>query len=276
MAGLVLAQGFLGRIDRVVAGLQVEVLLGSGVDPGLGVVRRRLQHRQAVQNAFDGGVLAVGQGDQGLERVIHGALGENAVGAGGVVTGLGFEHVGLVRQAHVETLVGLVQLALERRFLGLGRGQGVLGAQYGEVGFGALQNQVLLGGRELQGVLLIGGLGCLELVPAVGTEQRLAQIGAIGQAAARAVDVTVAGVHLGIGIHAVGAGRQIRQQTGPGLRHHFLDRRVVGTCGGEVGVVLHRFVVDGDQIGLACQGGFFGPGHSCGGSSYCERQRESA
>lgn len=41
VAGLALLEGFLGGADRVVAGLQVEVLPGGGIDPGLGVVGRR-------------------------------------------------------------------------------------------------------------------------------------------------------------------------------------------------------------------------------------------
>jgi hypothetical protein len=40
-----------------------------------------------------------------------------------------------------------------------------------------LQDQVLLGGRELQRGLLVDVLGGLELEPAIGTEQRLRQRG---------------------------------------------------------------------------------------------------
>src|SRR5690606_11610142 len=102
-------------------------------------------------------VLAVGQGDQRLEGVLHLALGEDAVGAGAVVAGLGFEHVGLVGQTDVETLVGLVHLALEGGFLGLGGGQVVLGAQHGKVGFGAVEDQLLFGNRQFQRGLLADG-----------------------------------------------------------------------------------------------------------------------
>ena len=99
-----------------------------------------------MHNALDRIVLTVGQRDQCFEGVVHLALGDDPVSHGGVVTGLRFEYVGLVRQAHVEAFVGLVQLALEGVFFGLGGGQVVLGAQHGEVVLGALQDQVLLGG----------------------------------------------------------------------------------------------------------------------------------
>jgi hypothetical protein len=82
-------------------------------------------------------------------------------------------------ETDIEALVGLVELALERGFLGLGRGQVVLAAQYVEVTVGGLQDQVLLGCRELQRGLLIDVLGGLELEPAIGTEQRLRQRGLV-------------------------------------------------------------------------------------------------
>ncbi|MNE25595.1 hypothetical protein D3C80_1189280 [compost metagenome] len=138
VSSLALAQGFFGGAHRVVGGEQVEVLLAGGLDPGLGVVRCRQLHRQGVDDALDRVVVAVGQGDQRLEGVVDLALGNDAVGPGGVVAGLGLQHVGLVREANVKALVGLVELALERRFFGLGRGQGVLGTQHGEIIFGAL------------------------------------------------------------------------------------------------------------------------------------------
>ncbi|MNF62776.1 hypothetical protein D3C84_444610 [compost metagenome] len=248
MAGLALAQGFLGRIDRMVAGLQVEVLLGGGVDPGLGVIRRRDHDRQGVENAFERCVLAVGQGDQGLKGVIHVALGDYPVGAGGVVAGLGFEYVGLVREADVESFVGLVELTLEGRFFGLGGRQVVLGAQYGEVGFGGLQDQVLLGRGELQGGLLGGGLGGLQLEPAVGAEDRLAQGRLVGDAAARE---GVGGlVQLGTGVVARGAAVDLGQQPGTSLGYDLAHRVIVGAGGGEVGVVVDGVLVDGHEVRL--------------------------
>jgi hypothetical protein len=79
-----------------------------------------------VDDALDRVVLTVGQGDQRFEGIVHLALRDDPVGPRGVVAGLGLQHVGLVRQADIEALVGLVELALERGFLGLGRGQVVL------------------------------------------------------------------------------------------------------------------------------------------------------
>ncbi len=122
MPGLALAQGLFGSADRVIAGQQVEVLLGGGVHPGLGVVRRWREHRQGVHDAFDRVVFAIGQGHQCLKGIVHLAFGDQPAGARGVVAGLGLQHIGLVRQADIEALVGLIQLAFERRFLSLGRG----------------------------------------------------------------------------------------------------------------------------------------------------------
>ncbi|MCY1518056.1 hypothetical protein D9M68_527620 [compost metagenome] len=248
VAGLALAQGFLGGVDCVVAGQQVEVLPRGGVDPGLGVVGRRRQHRQAVLDAFHRAVVAVGQGGQGLEGVVHLALGDDPVGACGVVAGLGFEHVGLVGEADVEALVGLVELALERRFLGLGRGQVVLGAQHGEVVFGGLQDQVLLGRGELQGGLLGGGFGGLQLEPAVGAEDRLAQGRLVGDAAAR--EGLGGLVQLGTGVVGRGAAVDLWQQPGTGLGYDLAHRVIVGAGGGEVGVVVDGVLVDGHEVRL--------------------------
>ncbi|MCY1410732.1 hypothetical protein D9M71_261050 [compost metagenome] len=248
MAGLALAQGLFGGIDGVVGGLQVEVLLGGGVDPGLGVVGGGHHDRQGVEDALDRGVFAVGQGHQGLEGVFHVALGDDPVGAGGVVAGLGFQHVGLVREADVEAFVGLVELALECRFFGLGRGQVVLGAQHGEIGFGGLQNQVLLGRGEVQGGLLGAELGSLQLEPAVGAEDRLAQGRLVGDAAAgKGVG---GGVQLGPGVAGRGAAVDLRQQAGTGLGHGLALRFIVGASGGEVGVVVDSVLVDGHEVRL--------------------------
>jgi len=94
------------------------------------------------------------------------------------------QHVGLVREADIEALVGLIELTFERGFFGLGRGQVVLAAQHVEVAFSALQDQVLLGGRQLQSGLLVDVLRRLILEPAIGAEQRLREGRLIGMRAA--------------------------------------------------------------------------------------------
>ncbi len=184
MAGAALAQGFLGGGHGVIDRQQVEVLPRRRIHPRLGLVWHRRQHRQGMADAFQRHVLAVGQGEQRLEGVLDLALGDGAIGARGVEAGLGFEHIGLVGKAHLEAFVGLVELALERGFLGLHRRQVVLRAQHGEVGLGALQDQVLLGDGVFDCGLLAHGFRSLELEPAVGTEDRLAQRRLIGGATA--------------------------------------------------------------------------------------------
>ncbi len=135
-------------------------------------------------DAFQRQVFAVGQGVQRLEGILDLTLGDGAVGPRGIEPGLGLEHVGLVGKADLEALVGLIELALERGFLGLHRRQVVLRAQHGEVGLGALQDQVLLGDGVFDCGLLAHGFRSLELEPAVGTEDRLAQRRLIGGATA--------------------------------------------------------------------------------------------
>lgn len=272
--GLALAEGFLGGVDRVVAGQQAQVLLHRGVDPGLGVVRRRRHHRQGVAHALDGAVVAVGQGHQGLEGIVHALFGDQPVGAGGVVAGLGLEHVGLIGKAHVEALVCLVQLALEGGFLGLAGGQVVLGAEHREVGLGAAQDQVLLGRGEFQPGLVAGFLGGLPLEPAVGAEQWLAEGGLDDLAVA--LDGRRTLVEGDPGVSDAGAGAELRQQAGAGLGHHFLARQVVGLGGGEVGVVVDGFLVDADQVGLGRQRGRLGGPGDTGSSGHGGRQGESA
>ncbi|MNJ49808.1 hypothetical protein D3C77_450590 [compost metagenome] len=270
MPGLALAQGFFGSIDGMVGRQQVEVLFAGGFYPGLGVVGDWYLHRQGVDDALYRVVIAVGEGDQRFKGVVDLALGDDAVGPCRVVAGLGLEHVGLVGKAHVETFIGLVKLALEGRFFGLGRGQGVLGAQHGEVVFRSLQDQVLFGGRQLQGRLFVDSLGGLQLEPAIGTKDRLGQGRLPGIAAA--VGGNRRAVELGTGVQHIGTGRQVRQQAGAGLRYHFLACAIVGAGCGEVGVVVHSFLVDADQVGLCRQGHICCPGHSVGSTRHGKGQ----
>ena len=270
VAGLALLERLLGGADRVVAGEQIEVLPRRRVDPGFRIVGRRRQNRQRVDDALNRVVLTVGQGDQRLERIIDLTLGDDAVGSRGVVTGLRLQHVGLVRKADIEALVGLIELTFERRFFSLGRSQIVLAAQHVEVAFGALQDQVLLGGRELQRGLFVDVFGCLILEPAIGAEQRLREGRLVGMRAAvgdgrRLVD---RGAH----VSNFGATGQVRQQTGAGLRHHFFLRAILGAGRREVGVVVDRFLIDADQIGFGRQGCFRCPGHCVGRTGHGNSQ----
>ena len=246
MAGLALPQVLFGSRHCIQTGLQVEVLRRRRIDPGLGIVRRWRQHWQAVHDPFDRHVIAVGQGHQRFEGIIHRALGEQAVGARGIETGLRFEHVGLVGQTDVETFIGLIQLTLECSLFGPGRGQVVLRTQHAEVGFGTLQDQVLLGRRQLQCGLLTGRFGGLQLEPAISAEQRLTEIGLVDQTTARTGGARRVDFRTCIAI--VGPGRQVGQQTGTRLRHDFATRLVIGTRGGDIGVVISSLPVNADQI----------------------------
>lgn len=60
--------------------------------------------------------------------------------------------------------------------------------------------------------------------------------------------------------------------TGAGLWHHFAAGAVIGAGGGQVGVVVHRFLVDADQVGLHCRGHVRCPDHSVGRTRHGYRQ----
>ncbi|MND79680.1 hypothetical protein D3C80_714270 [compost metagenome] len=142
----------------------------------------------------------------------------------------------------------MIELAFERRFFGLGRSQVVLAAQHVEIAVSGLQDQVLLGRRELQGGLFVDFLGGLELEPAIGAEQRLRQGGLVGMSIAvgRARRLIERRTHLG----NIGAAREVRQQPGAGLGHDFLLRAILSDGSGEVGVVVDRFLINADQVRL--------------------------
>ncbi len=259
VACLALTQGFFRGADGVVAGQQIQVLLGCGVNPGFRVVGCGREHRQGVHDAFDGVVIAVGQGDQRLKGVIDLALGDDPRSASGVVASLRLKHIGLVRQADIEAFIGLIELALERRFFRLRRGQIVLRAEYGKIVLGALQNKILLGGRELQDGLLVDVLRGFELEPAVSAEDRLTQRRAINRSTA--ADDGRGLVDRCAGVIDVGATGDVRQQAGACLRHDFLLRVVAGAGCRQVGVIVDRFLIHTDQTGPGGQRHVCCPGH---------------
>ncbi|MNC58222.1 hypothetical protein D3C75_1079360 [compost metagenome] len=133
-----------------------------------------------------------------------------------------------------------------------------------------LQDEVLLGGRQLQRRLLVDGLGGLQLEPAVGTEHRLRQ----GRTPriATAVGGNRGLVELGAGIHHFGTRRQVGQQPGTGLRHHFATSAIIGAGRSKIGVVVDRFLVDADQVSLDRHGHIRCPGHSVGRTRHGYRQ----
>jgi hypothetical protein len=100
----------------------------------------------------------------------------------------------------------------------------------------------------LQCVLLIDALGGLELEPAIGTEQRLRQgrLIRMGVAVGGGRRLIERGAHAG----HFGAAREIGQQAGAGLGHDFFLSAILGDGGGEVGVIVLRFLVHADQIVL--------------------------
>ncbi len=209
VTGPPLAQGFAGGIDGLIHRQQGQVLLRRRVDPGGGVVGHRWEYREAVFDALQGDMAAVGQGEQRLKRILHLALGDHPVRPRGIESGLRFEGIGAVGEADLETLVGLVELSLEGCLFGLDRCQVVLGLQHREISLGALQDQILLGDRVFQRRLLADRLRRLQLEPAIGTEQRLAQGGLVDDAATRQRACAGTGIDVRAGVVQLGTGVQV-------------------------------------------------------------------
>ncbi|MNL30973.1 hypothetical protein D3C87_1527400 [compost metagenome] len=120
----------------------------------------------------------------------------------------------------------------------------------------------MLGRRELQGGLFVDVLGGLELEPAIGTEQWLRQGCLVGMRIAVGSGRRLIDRRANAG--DIRATRQIGQQPGAGLRYDFFLRAILGDGCGEVGVVVHRLLIDADQIVLCRHRRFCCPGH-CGG-----------
>ncbi|MNC50593.1 hypothetical protein D3C75_998400 [compost metagenome] len=154
----------------------------------------------------------------------------------------------------------MIQLTLERRFFSLARRQAILGAQHGKVILRALQYDILLGRRQLQGCLLVHCFGGLQLEPAVGAEHRLCQGRLPGNAAAGGSQRRV--VELGPRIERIGAAGEVWQQAGTGLGHDFLLRGVIVLCRSQVGVVVDGFLENADQVIFVGQRHFRCPGQS--------------
>ena len=147
-------------------------------------------------------------------------------------------------------------------------------------------------GKLMPGLMLIdaGGQRYPGLVPILTTMEREVSAARVGFAGilARLADVVAAMVVRGwvecacgnaSGLVAAlrdprlaGAGRQVRQQTGAGLGHHFFLCAVLGAGGSQVGVVVHRFLVDADQVGFGGQGRFSCPDHSIGRTRHGKSQ----
>ena len=126
------------------AGGERQVLLHRGLDPFLRIGRLGHLQRHGGARRGEHGVLHVG--DLAQELLCRGelALGGDQVRGGGVARGARFLHVGDGDEAHLEALVGLLELArdgIERGLLSL---DVVLGGEHVEVTRGDAQREILL------------------------------------------------------------------------------------------------------------------------------------
>src|SRR5690606_24296959 len=128
--------------------------------------------------------------------------------------------------------------------------------------FGAVEDQLLFGNRQFQRGLLADGFSGLQLEPAVGAEDRLAQGGLVQRAAARAGHGAGVGVDLAAAVGNAGGQGNVRQQAGAGLGHHFTASFDVRDGGRDVGTVHRRQLVYGHQVRTRGGGGLLRQGRA--------------
>ena len=174
-------------------------------------------------------------------------LGDDQVHPGQVIGGLRLFHFGGRYQAHFEAFVGLLQLPGDGLFLGLGRHQGVPGPQHAEVALSHAQYEILT--RLLEFSLGGGdhGLGFLEAIPGVQTEQRLRQRYRGGFRVVLLVEITFLDVP--VGAVAAVAGIDGGEQRRPALHQRFLLRFPGLPLGAPGAVVIPGGIGDLFQVG---------------------------
>src|SRR5690606_13245772 len=117
---------------------------------GVGVAAGRKLGAEVFRQALEVGDGRAGDLGQRLVGVGQGVALGDGVGAGAVVLGARLVHVGDRRQADFQALVGVVELALERRFGGLGGGQGLDRHQHVEVRGGGAGDQRVARGLQVE------------------------------------------------------------------------------------------------------------------------------
>ena len=237
-----------GRAGRQLAGTQRGIAVDRAGNPaiGLGVAGRQLRPVVGRQRAQVGHRLA-GQLVQGLVGVGQRVAGQDGAGAGLVVLGAGFMHVGDRGQAHFQALVRIVELALAGGLVGLGRRQRLDRHQHVEIGRGGAHHQAVIGRVQV----VVGGLAERTLGAQAGelapVEQGLA--GAQAVAAAGAGERSAHALRLGARAGDGGVAGQLRQQRGAGLDLAFLVVQRVGLGDRQLGVAAAGHFIGLQQVG---------------------------
>jgi hypothetical protein len=249
MAGPRGIQVLVRCLGRGLGHTQAQVVLRCRLEPIGDAGRRRPDQRDLVLERHDAGVARASDLADchlgGVQRL----LGLDHLRDGEVIARLCLLHVGDGRQADLETLLGQLELALDRFLLGVGEAHAVGRAQQVEIGLGHAEGEVLLGDDVVR--LRRGGLLARRLpaVPCRGVEQRLAKAeGHVGRVGVR-VDVT--GAVEVRGVCALVTARRARDQ-----RQQRAARARVGGDGGvarpiggaQRGVVADRQLVDAGQL----------------------------
>ncbi len=164
-----------GGLLGVARGLQAEVVFQGKLHPGRAIGRHRRVDGEVVLEHVEFTVCAAGEHRQALQRNGYVVFIDDAVDLGEVAGGLRFIHVRDGDQPYLETLLGLLQLALEGFFRSARCRQVVLRTQHQQVGFCHAHNQVLLVGGEGRLGLLGEFLARLEGEPGRQVEQGLVE-----------------------------------------------------------------------------------------------------
>ncbi len=253
--------------------VSAEVLLHRSLDPFLRIGGLGHPERHGRARRGQHGVLHVG--DLAQELLCGGelALGGDQVGGGRVACGARFLHVGDGDEAHLEALVGLLELTrdgIERGLLGL---DVVLGGEHVEITRGHAQCQVLLRDAVVRIRLRDDPSGLLQAHQLAPVEDALVEL----QAPAGALGLGRADLRLLLDDHrrveVVGIGRyqtreqavlrlfvpalgplaaDLRQVQRPGLRLGFAGRlaRVFGFA--HQRVVDDGLIKDGEEVFAGC------------------------
>ncbi len=141
------------------------VVLERGIGPNIHIVGLRLRQRQPCTESRQGDLHRTDDTPQGLPLIVEIVLGGDQVGPGAVISGSGLVDIGDGDQAHVETLPGLLELALVGALQRFHDPDRIRGAQHIEIGRGRADHQIDPGVSVLRLRLGDGMVGLFEAYP---------------------------------------------------------------------------------------------------------------
>ncbi len=248
----------IGRLLLELGGLQRRILFHRAIHPALRRLFGRQFRTKIIRQALQVAHRLAGQFGQRAIGIVQAIAVQDGVRAGAVVLGARFMHVGDRGQTDFQALLGIVELLLGGRFVGLRGGQRFDGNQHIEVGRRRTRDQLLVGGVEVViGRRAVGAFGT-QVGDTAPVEDRLAQRGAVGTALGIA-DVVDVAQRIGLDtartttVVALVAHRtvELRQQRGTRLHLAFLGVQRIGLCDRQLGIPGPRQIEGLEQVGGA-------------------------